>query len=95
MISNKKVIEKYYKKMETINKIEDEFTKSQNKIKLIIDMMMYEKNNKERLLRLHFRSTELRGSLMEVLGYPEYDGIFQQYERSVQAEETPGEAQTP
>ena len=47
MISNKKVIEKYYKKMETINKIEDEFTKSQNKIKLIIDMMMYEKNNKE------------------------------------------------
>ena len=55
----------------------------------------YEKNNKERLLRLHFRSTELRGSLMEVLGYPEYDGIFQQYERSVQAEETPGEAQTP
>ena len=46
MISNKKVIEKYYKKMETINKIEDEFTKSQNKIKLIIDMMMYEKNNK-------------------------------------------------
>ena len=47
MISNKKVIEKYYKKMETINKIEDEFTKSQNKLKLIIDMMMYEKNNKE------------------------------------------------
>ena len=47
MISNKKVIEKYYKKMETINKIEDEFTKSQNKMKLIIDMMMYEKNNKE------------------------------------------------
>ena len=47
MISNKKVIEKYHKKMETINKIEDEFTKSQNKIKLIIDMMMYEKNNKE------------------------------------------------
>lgn len=43
MISNKKVIEKYYKKMETINKIEDEFTKSQNKMKLIIDMMMYEK----------------------------------------------------
>ena len=47
MINNKKIIEKYYKKMETINKIEDEFTKSQNKIKLIIDMMMYEKNNKE------------------------------------------------
>lgn len=47
MISNKKVIEKYYKKMETINKIEDEFTKSQNKIKLIIDMMMYEKNYKK------------------------------------------------
>ena len=47
MISNKKVIEKYYKKMETINKIEDEFTKSQNKIKLIIDMMMYEKNKKD------------------------------------------------
>ena len=47
MINNKKIIEKYHKKMETINKIEDEFTKSQNKIKLIIDMMMYEKNNKE------------------------------------------------
>lgn len=47
MINNKKIIEKYNKKMETINKIEDEFTKSQNKIKLIIDMMMYEKNNKE------------------------------------------------
>lgn len=47
MISNKKVIEKYYKKMETINKIEDEFTKSQNKMKLIIDMMMYEKNDKK------------------------------------------------
>ena len=47
MINNKKIIEKYYKKMETINKIEDEFTKSQNKMKLIIDMMMYEKNNKE------------------------------------------------
>ena len=43
MISNKKVIEKYYKKMETINKIEDEFTKSQNKMKLIIDMIMYVK----------------------------------------------------
>ena len=42
MINNKKIIEKYHKKMETINKIEDEFTKSQNKIKLIIDMMMYE-----------------------------------------------------
>ena len=40
MISNKKVIEKYYKKMETINKIEDEFTKSQNKMK-------YEKNDKK------------------------------------------------
>lgn len=47
MINNKKIIEKYHKKMETINKIENEFTKSQNKIKLIIDMMMYEKNNKE------------------------------------------------
>lgn len=47
MLNNKKIIEKYHKKMETINKIEDEFTKSQNKIKLIIDMMMYEKNNKE------------------------------------------------
>ena len=47
MINNKKIIEKYHKKMETINKIEDEFTKSQNKIKLIIDMMMYEKNNKQ------------------------------------------------
>ena len=47
MINNKKIIEKYHKKMETINKIEDEFTKSQNKMKLIIDMMMYEKNNKE------------------------------------------------
>ena len=47
MINNKKIIEKYHKKMETINKIEDEYTKSQNKIKLIIDMMMYEKNNKE------------------------------------------------
>ena len=47
MINNKKIIEKYHKKMETINKIEDEFTKSQNKIKLIIVMMMYEKNNKE------------------------------------------------
>ena len=47
MINNKKIIEKYHKKMETINKIEDEFTKSQNKIKLIIDIMMYEKNNKE------------------------------------------------
>ena len=47
MINNKKIIEKYHKKMETINKIEDEFTKYQNKIKLIIDMMMYEKNNKE------------------------------------------------
>ena len=47
LINNKKIIEKYHKKMETINKIEDEFTKSQNKIKLIIDMMMYEKNNKE------------------------------------------------
>ena len=47
MINNKKIIEKYHKKMETINKIEDEFTKSQNKIKLIIDMMMYEKNNKD------------------------------------------------
>ena len=47
MINNKKIIEKYHKKMETINKIEDEFTKSQNKIKLIIDMMMYVKNNKE------------------------------------------------
>ena len=30
MINNKKIIEKYHKKMETINKIEDEFTKSQN-----------------------------------------------------------------
>ena len=47
MINNKKIIEKYHKKMETINKIEDEFTKSQNKIKLIIDMMMYEKNYKK------------------------------------------------
>ena len=47
MINNKKIIEKYHKKMETINKIEDEFTKSQNKIKLIIDMMMYEKHHKE------------------------------------------------
>ena len=47
MTNNKNIIEKYHKKMETINKIEDEFTKSQNKIKLIIDMMMYEKNNKE------------------------------------------------
>lgn len=47
MINNKKIIEKYHKKMETINKIEDEFTKSQSKIKLIIDMMMYEKYNKE------------------------------------------------
>ncbi len=47
IFSDKKIIEKYHKKMETINKIEDEFTKSQNKIKLIIDMMMYEKNNKE------------------------------------------------
>ena len=47
MINNKKIIEKYYKKMETINKIEDEFTKSQNKMKLIIDMMMYEKNDKK------------------------------------------------
>ena len=47
MINNKKIIEKYHKKMETINKIEDEFTKSQNKIKIKIDMIMYEKNNKE------------------------------------------------
>ena len=39
MINNKKIIEKYYKKMETINKIEDEFTKSQNKMKLMIDVM--------------------------------------------------------
>lgn len=47
MINNKKIIEKYHKKMETINRIEDEFTKCQSKIKLIIDMMMDEKNNKE------------------------------------------------
>lgn len=47
MVNNKKIIEKYQKKMETINKIEDEFTKYQSKIKLIIDMMMDEKNNKE------------------------------------------------
>ena len=47
MINNKKIIEKYHKKMETINRIEDEFTKCQSKIKLKIYMIMDEKNNKE------------------------------------------------
>ena len=46
-IIDKKAIERYYRKMETITRIDDEFTQSQHKIKLIIEMMMYEKNNKK------------------------------------------------
>jgi GNAT superfamily N-acetyltransferase len=46
----------------------------------------FESDRTDRIFRLHFRRSELKNSLTEVLGYPEYGCIFQEYRMCLQAQ---------